>query len=132
MSRGLGTMQRDILRAYATARPDARGMPRVTGWGTAYDHGEVYSAWLLRVDVVTLRGGWCETPCYTPAQLAFFTPIGGTRRTLSMPWSGGALTSPLPVRCAHPGQAWGTGCSQGEWGVASGLSRATHPLCGAW
>ena len=31
MSRGLGTMQRDILRAYATARPDARGMPRVTG-----------------------------------------------------------------------------------------------------
>ena len=72
MSRGLGTMQRDILRAYATARPDARGMPRVTGWGTAYDHGEVYSAWLLRVDVVTLRGGWCETPCYTPAQLAFY------------------------------------------------------------
>jgi hypothetical protein len=64
-------MQRDILRAYENARPHAKGLCREMDWFAVYDTNEVCGARWLREEVAKLRGGWCETPCYTPAQLAF-------------------------------------------------------------
>ena len=73
MSRGLGAMQREILRAY-----DASLASPPSAWDAR--HGWRDYAW-LRIEVARLRGVWCTTYCWGPGlRLASHrphTPYGG-------------------------------------------------------
>src|SRR5215831_10601389 len=61
MSRGLGSMQRDILRACERQEPSQTNRKDYfDAAGNAYTDGEVYDVSWLRREVARLRGWWCE------------------------------------------------------------------------
>jgi hypothetical protein len=64
MSRGLGTMQRDILRACESRGSKEGGYPfYVDEAGNRYEESATYHVSWLRWQVARLRGGVCEEDC---------------------------------------------------------------------
>jgi hypothetical protein len=61
MSRGLGSMQRDILRACEHPMFNGNGLLWFRdAMGNTYTWREVYTVGVLRVEVAKMRGWWCE------------------------------------------------------------------------